>query len=1060
MKEIIMKKYTLLALIFTCILLALALSSCKKEHQHTMSDWITDVKSTCNSFGYEYRKCLECGVMLEYRNIESYAEHVEATEHGYAPTCMREGLTDGTYCSYCGVTIVEQESIPTIDHHYVLTSTKEPTCTTEGYKTYTCQCGYSYQECYSPALQHDSVLDDYVPPTCTEDGYSMGYHCSRCGEVTIEQSVIPALGHYYMSFDEVKPTCTESGLVGGSYCGRCEEVFVQPTVISPKGHKVSYYEGWEPDCVNDGYTRHYYCTVCSEVIEESVSIPANGHSYISSTVIPPTCLRGGYTESLCHCGYVNVTDHTDALGHDEVIDPAVEPACTMPGYTEGSHCDRCGKILIYQNVISNLWHDISTVKVNPTLDADGSITDTCSRCDYVKVTPIVLRDYTRPGNYWGMFLEHTDSYGKHYVVPEIFEVDGVWYKVVSIAERAFSRDDKIASIVLPDTITSIADSAFKYCDALRSVTLPSNLEHIGDYAFHDCESLVDIELPDSLISIGDYAFWDCLSLTEIHLGSSLTEIGEGAFSLCKSITSLTIPGNVSVIKAYAFSDLHKVEEIIICEGVERIEEGALSCCSSLTRLVLPDSIRYVGNMAFYFSTIISVEIGEGDVVFDDNAFSNCYSLTTLVIGAGKKTFSPTAFAESQAFSFIYDYGDIAITFDNPITENVKVIIRDSSPIYKNDGYEYTYTSDNLLFRYNGEKHQLVAYGGIEDTVTLPETFGGEAYEIYRMTGVYHAILPSNITVIPANAFYDSFCLKAVTIPESVVEIGHYAFYNTGLLEITLPDSVEVIGEYSFSNCNRVKSITLSSSLKIISDNAFRGSGNYDQIKVHVTIPDSVESIGDLAFFQFTGLGDVTIGKGLSSIGYSALGRPNTITVSPENGYFKSIDGTLYSKDGKVLILYRGSSHAYGEGFVIPAGVTTIESEAFSYSDIYFIEFPASVTTIKTYAFYNCYNLTRIKLGKGVTTVENLAFGRTQNVTEIILNANIKTIGADAFFITSDWNGVIYYEGIKAQWNNVVINDVDIRNYGDPYFYYERKPTLSGPYWHYDAEGNPVLWDFS
>ena len=1051
-----MKKYTLLTLIFTCILLALALSSCKKEHQHTMSDWITDVKSTCNSFGYEYRKCLECGVILEYRNIESYAEHVEATEHGYAPTCMREGLTDGIYCSYCGLTIVEQESIPTIDHHYVLTSTKEPTCTTEGYKTYTCQCGYSYQECYSPALQHDSVLDDYVPPTCTEDGYSMGYHCSRCGEVTIEQSVIPALGHYYMSFDEVKPTCTESGLVGGSYCGRCEEVFVQPTVISPKGHKVSYYEGWEPDCVNDGYTRHYYCTVCGEVIEESVSIPANGHSYISSTVIPPTCLRGGYTESLCHCGYVNVTDHTDALGHDEVIDPAVEPACTTPGYTEGSHCSRCGKILIYQNVISNLWHNLTTVKVNPTIDADGSITDTCSRCDYVKVTPIVLRDYTIPGNYWGMFLDHTDSYGKHYVVPEIFEVDGVWYKVVGIAERAFSRNDKIASIVLPDTITSIADSAFKYCDALRSVTLPSNLEHIGNYAFHDCESLVDIELPDSLISIGDYAFWDCLSLTEIHLGSSLTEIGEGAFSLCKSITSLTIPGNVSVIKANAFSDLHQVKEIIICEGVERIEEGALSCCSSVTRLVLPNSIRYVGNMAFYFSTFISVEIGEGDVVFDDNAFWMCSALTTLVIGAGKKTFSPTAFAESKAFSFIYDYGDIAITFDNPITENVKVIIRDGSHIFKNDGYEYTYTSDNLLFRYDGEKRQLIAYGGIEDTVTLPETFGGEAYEIYCMVGARFVILPSNITEIPAKAFYESCGLNGVTIPDGVVTIGDYAFYEAGLYEIVLPDSVEVIGEYSFSGCHRVKSITLSSNLKIISDNAFRGSGNYDQIKVHVNIPDSVESIGDLAFFQFSGLGTVSIGSGLKEFGYLVFTFYDELYISEDNECFIAIDGHIYTKDLKTFVHYNNPFAYIADSYTILDGVTTIANGAFYDASVYRIIIPDTVTKIGAYAFYGCRHLTSINIPDSVEYIENSAFEGCVNMDTVILGKGVKQIGERGF-----WNADItfYYKGTPLEWGQI---DIDGRhttpfNRTVTYFYLESAPTVSINNWHYDADGNPVLW---
>ena len=1047
-----MKKYALPIFIFTVLLLSLI--SCGK-HTHTPSEWIIDEESTCSTLGYKYRTCLDCGVVVEESELESYGDHVEETVPARAPTCIREGLTEGSRCSICQETLVEQRSIPTVSHNYVVTATKEPTCTTEGYQTYTCQCGYSYQYCYAEALQHDSVLDDYVAPTCTEDGYTMGYHCSRCGVVTIKQDVIPAYGHAIVYDREEKPTCTKSGLTEGEHCARCGLATVEQTVIPPNGHSIYVHEGQEPTCEGDGFTEWQSCTVCHNTVVESVEIPATGHSYISSTVTPPTCLLGGYTERLCHCGYVDVVDPTDALGHDEVTDSRVEPTCTTFGYTEGSHCARCGKILKYQSVIENLRHDITTVQVDPTLDADGSITETCSRCDYVNVTPIVLTDYSVPGCI-ERFIDHTDENGGiHVVVPAIFEEKGVWYKVVSVSSYAFSRDYKLASVVLPDTVKSIGERAFMQCYSLTSIRLSENLLSIGDYAFSDCERLVDIQLPDSLVTIGMHAFSDCKRITEIHLGNSLTEVGEYAFSLCESLRSITIPGSLRIIEPYAFAWIHSVTEIVISEGVERIEEGAFQSTDALTRLVLPDSLQYVGYQTFVNSGIVSLEIGKGDVIFDDEAFDYCYNLTVIVIGEGTKIFSPSAFLECESLRAIHDFGNTAVTFDDPIAENVSVILRDGGCFFPNDGYSYTYTSDNLLFRYDGELYQLIAYCGLSDSVILPETVNGSAYDIYRMCGAVRVTLPSNMTVIPDYAFYAFAGLKDVTIHNGVIEIGRYAFCGTGLTEIVLPDSVELIGSSAFESCGRVKLLTLSAGLKVIGEGAFRNSGNYESVLVDVIIPDSVETIADEAFYSFTSLGRVTVGKGLSSLGFLGLGRPTYFDVSPDNECFKSIDGTLYSKDGKTLITFRNADIAEGEGFVIPEGVTTIKAYAFYFSRIYFIEMPSTLTTIEYRAFYYCSNITRIKLGSGVVSVANSAFEGKGKLTEIILNAKLESIGAGAFGANSDT--VIYYEGNKAQWDNVIVNDRSIANLGDPYFYYERQPTISGPYWHYGADGNPVLW---
>ena len=71
--------------------------------------------------------------------------------------------------------------------------TTEPTCTTEGVKTYTCSNGETRTETI-PALGHDmgDKWEITKNPTCTEKG-SKTRKCSHCGETeTVE---IDALGH-------------------------------------------------------------------------------------------------------------------------------------------------------------------------------------------------------------------------------------------------------------------------------------------------------------------------------------------------------------------------------------------------------------------------------------------------------------------------------------------------------------------------------------------------------------------------------------------------------------------------------------------------------------------------------------------------------------------------------------------------------------------------------------------------------------------------------------------------------------------------------------------------
>ncbi len=110
------------------------------------------------------------------------------------------GATTVTYTYDCGndksADFTLNITWPTHTHAFVAVVTA-PTCTEQGYTTYTCTCGESYKGNYVAAKGHTEVIDAAVAPTCTATGLTEGKHCEVCGEVLNAQTVVPMLEHRY-----------------------------------------------------------------------------------------------------------------------------------------------------------------------------------------------------------------------------------------------------------------------------------------------------------------------------------------------------------------------------------------------------------------------------------------------------------------------------------------------------------------------------------------------------------------------------------------------------------------------------------------------------------------------------------------------------------------------------------------------------------------------------------------------------------------------------------------------------------------------------------------------
>lgn len=364
-----------------------------------------------------------------------------------------------------------------------------------------------------------------------------------------------------------------------------------------------------------------------------------------------------------------------------------------------------------------------------------------------------------------------------------------------------------------------------------------------------------------------------------------------------------------------------------------------------------------------------------------------YSLSNLQIGLKGKVKATGSYEVDDecnvAFSAIYegterycyykDYTDDTVKYyelgDNKTCLPVKKdITTDSCFTYTDEGNEITitgYTCGGTITGVSGDnKFEMEITSNTEGTnmdVVIPSKINNKP--VTKIANkAFSAVDEINLTFDPTK----KVIIYSLVIPDSVKEIGNYAFVFNKIKTLSLSKNIEVIGEYAFTK---------------------------NDIEGNLLLPDSLKTIGQ-ASFAYNEFTNLYVGKGITDIPYGTFFNSKIKKVELFDG-LKSIGESSFNQC------------AIEGTLVIPSTVETIGKWAFQVNNISgTLVIPDSVTSIEEDAF-SFNNLSMVDIGKNVTSIGRGAFASGfQSTGNWSSNINLRKI-INRTGTSIAWDSVLY-----------------------------------------------------
>ena len=661
-------------------------------------------------------------------------------------------------------------------------------------------------------------------------------------------------------------------------------------------------------------------------------------------------------------------------------------------------CTNLETIIFPYNLLSGIsWWDLPTTTAQLTYTQDSTTGDVAvTFADNGAQTSVNIPANISGGTVKTVFISKDLSDSCTVTVPAgaakiTYEKDANDKVTITKVEAGDQTSIEIPGTIDGGTVTTIGEEAFKNCTTLTSITLPDSITSIGISAFMSCSSLQNINIPKNVTSIGMGAFAFCHSLDKIELPSNIISIEDMTFQNCQALKTITIPDSVESIGSFAFSNCEALADITIPDSVKSIGEKAFCGCSALTSFTFP------------YNTTVTVP---------KDIFTDCGALETVFLPYGID--GATTNIPKKPAKIYYTKDANSVTIFKVTGEQTSIEIPETI------GKAAVTTIGDSSF--NGCKVESIklptsvtsigseAFWNCSELTEINIPYGVQSIAdstFYNCRKLDTLELPQSIASIGDSAFYGCEALVKLELPQTITSIESNAFYGCEHLKsINIPDNVPEIKNGTFYGCRSLTAITIPSKVTSIGDNAFYGCSQLYAIE----IPDSVTEIGMDAFVGCDSLTSVVIPYSVRSIGTDAFATSGIKTVfvpkplSDITSVHQKTAKIVYTKDANGVTINQ-SETGMQTSIVIPetingGTVRAIDDNAFNNtsgkcSSLESITLPAGISSIGEYAFSGT-NLNSIEIPENVVYIKKHSFSDCIKLETVKLPKGLMTIDERAF----------------------------------------------------------------
>ena len=261
---------------------------------------------------------------------------------------------------------------------------------------------------------------------------------------------------------------------------------------------------------------------------------------------------------------------------------------------------------------------------------------------------------------------------------------------------------------------------------------------------------------------------------------------------------------------------------------------------------------------------------------------------------------------------------------------------------------------------------------------------------------YNITSDSTIEVTCIRATYPSPYSGDIVVPETVTyqdttytvtAIGEFAFYGSyGLTSIVIPNTVTVIGTSSFVRCRNLTSIDIPNSVTRIRSTSFAECTGLKSLY----IPASVISIEGNPFHDCSGLESIVVDEGNTV--YDSRENCNAIVQTATNRMLIGCQNTFVPASVTSFGAWVFAGVTGFTSFEIPYGITSIPNYMLAWcTNLTSVEIPNTVTSIGYDAFRNCSSLSHVEIPNSVRSIDMGAFSEMSSLESLHIPSSVTSI---------------------------------------------------------------------